>query len=106
MGLDEVFDSEAVTVASLSKLLLESHYDPYSQRNQPTYAAEELRAVVPESIAEALDKPALLSRRIGKCFAEQEGRRFGDRQWHVRRTGGLSHNAQRWKVFDESDRRS
>lgn len=98
--LDEVFYSEPFITADITQKLTETQWDDYTRRNHLSPAADRLRAALPGFLGEVIDKPALLGRRIGRCFAEREGRRFGEEQWHIRRTGQVSHHAQCWKTFN------
>lgn len=56
-----------------------------------------LREAVPDLIAEALDRPGFLQRRLGTAFAERVGRRFGDSGVFIEKLG-LLHHAQLWRA--------
>jgi hypothetical protein len=62
--------------------------------------SKRLREALPDFLAEAADKTGgFFQRRLGKCFAERVGRRFGERQVLIERTGeDPKTKVQRWRV--------
>lgn len=66
-------------------------------------AAQALRNSLPDVLAEAADKTAgFFQRRLGRCFAERDGRRFGKEQYCLTRAG-LFRGAVRWRVSSATE---
>jgi hypothetical protein len=84
------------TVAEIIAKLAETAW------GRPTPSAADLRAALPGSLADFIEHPGKLSRRLGAAFAQREGRRFGERELYIKRTGEVSHSAQCWRVFDKN----
>lgn len=59
-----------------------------------------LREALPDFLAEAADRTGgFFQRRLGKCFAERVGRRFGESQVFLERADeDRKAKVQRWKV--------
>ncbi len=58
-----------------------------------------LREALPDSLAEAADRGGFFQRRLGRCFAECVGRRFGESQVFLERAAeDRKAKVQRWKV--------
>jgi hypothetical protein len=55
---------------------------------------------LPDLLAEAVDRTGgFFQRRLGKCFAERAGRRFGESQVFIERAGeDRKSKVQRWRV--------
>ena len=65
--------------------------------SEGTGRAAELRAALPDFIAEGIDRDGFFQRRTGKCFAERVDRRFGESQIHLKRDM-VAHKVQKWRV--------
>lgn len=63
-------------------------------------AAKRLREALPDLLAEAADRTGgFFQKRLGKCFAERVGRRFGESQVFVERADeDRKAKVQRWRV--------
>jgi hypothetical protein len=99
-ALDTAFYSEAFTTADLKSLVEEVVWNADKHANEPTNRAAAIRAALPESLAEVLDKKTF-AHRAGRCFGERVDRRYGARQVRLER-GGKLHGNQSWKVVFES----
>lgn len=61
--------------------------------------AEELRAALPDFIAQAMDREGYFKQRLGFAFRERVGRRYGDEQFRIERDIDDRHSkVARWKV--------
>jgi hypothetical protein len=63
--------------------------------------AKRLREALPDFLAEAADRTGgFFQRRLGKCFAERIGRRFGETQVFLERANeDRKAKVQRWRVL-------
>jgi len=66
----------------------------------PNIETKRLREALPDFLADAADRTGgFFQRRLGKCFAERVGRRFGESQVLVDRAGeDPKTKVQRWRV--------
>jgi len=95
--LEEQFGGQPFSVADLNKKLGERVFPSFGGAPELSEAAEQLRQALPGYLAEVADRGGFFQRRAGKLFAEHCGRRFGEKQVHLRRDG-ISHHAQLWTV--------
>lgn len=68
---------------------------------EPTYGeSRRLREALPDFLAEAADRAGgFFQRRLGRCFAQRIGRRFGESQVFLERADeDRKAKVQRWKV--------
>ena len=91
--LAEVFDDEPFRVTDVFDKL--GTKDGFSAPD-----AKRVRGALPDFIAEAADRTGgFFQRRLGKCFAERVGRRFGDSQVFLERADeDRKAKVQRWRV--------
>lgn len=66
-----------------------------------TTESKRLREALPDFLADAADRTGgFFQRRLGKCFAERSGRRFGESQVFLERADeDRKAKVQRWRVF-------
>jgi hypothetical protein len=95
LALYEIFYGEPFTTAQVAEKLQETSWD--GEKPQPTAKAAQLRAVLPEFLAEGFNREGFFQRRAGRCFAARVDQRFGSSQVHLKR-GEVSHGVQQWKV--------
>jgi hypothetical protein len=97
--LDIVFYSEAFTVAQVWERMSDKTYNADTRQTALTARADELRAALPDHIAEAMDREGFFKQRIGFAFGERVGRRYGDAQFRIERdVDDLHGKVARWKV--------
>src|SRR5258708_36392791 len=91
--LADLFDSEPFRVTDVVEKLP-------AKDGSSTPEMTRLRGALPDFLAEAADRTGgFFQRRLGKCFSDRVGRRFGDSQVFVERAGeDLKTKVQRWKV--------
>jgi hypothetical protein len=95
-ALAEMFPERPFRVEDLSKKLHERTSNVLGAV-EASDEAEELRAALPDYLAEVADRDGFFRRGAGKLFAEHCGRRFGKTEVYLRRDG-ISHHAQMWAV--------
>jgi len=94
--LADVFDDEPFRVTDVvGKLMSNGACGPDSKR---------LREALPDFLAEAADKAGgFFQRRLGRCFSERIGRRFGESQVFVERAGEHGKTkVQMWRIVKPS----
>jgi len=97
--LDAAFYSEASTVAQVWERMNDKTYNADTRQTTLTTRAEELRAALPDFIAQAMDREGYFKQRIGFAFGERVGRRYGDSQFRIERDVDERHaKVARWKV--------
>ena len=97
--LDGVFYSEPFTVAQVWERMNDKTYNADTRQTALTQRAEELRAALPDFIAQAMDREGFFKQRLGFAFGERVGRRFGDAQVRIERDADDLHGkVARWKV--------
>jgi hypothetical protein len=78
-------------------------YNVDTRQTLLTARAEELRAALPDFIAEAMDREGFFKQRLGIAFSERVGRRYGDAQLRIERHAADLHcKVARWKVMMSS----
>ncbi|MCL4796479.1 MAG: hypothetical protein KJZ84_18085 [Bryobacteraceae bacterium] len=94
LALDGIFMGHSFKVTDVVDKLSTRHPQPI------TDAANVLRPVLPDFLAEAADRTdGFLQRRLGFAFAARVGRRFGESQVHVERSEqDLKSKVARWRV--------
>jgi len=100
-ALADTFYGEAFTVAAIMETIKAKSWS--GVESEATGRATELRAALPDFIAEGLDRDGFFQRRTGKCFAERVDRRFGESQIHLKRDT-VAHKVQRWRVVRPSEK--
>lgn len=96
LALADVFDDEPFRVTDVvGGLASNGACGPDSKR---------LREALPDSLAEAADKAGgFFQRRLGRCFSERIGRRFGESQVFVERAGKHGKTkVQMWRIVRPS----
>jgi hypothetical protein len=97
--LDGVFYSEPFTVAQVWERMNDKTYNADTRQTALTQRAEELRAALPDFIAQAMDREGFFKQRLGFAFGERVGRRYGDAQFRIERDADNLHGkVARWKV--------
>jgi hypothetical protein len=97
--LDAVFYGEAFTAAQVWERLNERTYEPSMRQSILTDRAEQLRAALPDFVAQAMDREGFFKQRLGTAFSERRGRRYGDPQVRIERDMDDRHGkVARWKV--------
>lgn len=97
--LDVVFQGEPFTVARVWERMNDKTCNPDTLQTALTQRADELRAALPGSIAEAIDREGLFKQRLGFAFSGRAGRRHGDAQCRIERDADDLHGkVARWKV--------
>jgi len=97
--LDGVFYSEPFTVAQVWEKMNDKTYNAETRQTALTQRAEELRAALPDFIAQAMDREGFFKQRLGFAFGERVGRRYGDAQSRIERDADDLHGkVARWKV--------
>jgi hypothetical protein len=100
--LDIAFYSEPFTVAQVWERMNEKTYSTETRQTPLTPRAEELRAALPDFIAQAMDREGYFKQRLGFAFGERVGRRYGDEQSRIERdVDDLHAKVARWKVIKE-----
>jgi len=89
--LGSVVGSVQFTVARIWQLISARVFDANIRQGVATEGADELRAVLPDSIAEVIDREAFFKQRLGLAFGQRVGHRFGDSQIRVERAGDDRH---------------
>jgi hypothetical protein len=98
--LDGAFYSEPFTVAQVWERMKDKTYDAETHQTVLTQRADELRAALPDFIAQAIDREGFFKQRLGFAFGERVGRRFGDSQFRIERAiSDLHGKVARWKVI-------
>jgi hypothetical protein len=97
--LDIVFYSEPFTVAQAWERMNDKTYHSDTRQTVLTARAEELRAALPDDIAQAMDREGFFKQRLGFAFSTRVGRRYGDIQFRIERdVDDLHGKVARWKV--------
>jgi len=97
--LDAVFYGELFTVAQVWERLNEKTYDQSMRQSILTERAEQLRAALPDFVAQAMDREGFFKQRLGTAFSERRGRRYGDSQVRIERDVDDRHGkVARWTV--------
>jgi hypothetical protein len=103
-GLDVAFYGEPFTAGKIIEKLKATTWN--GNRAEPTEHAAALRAVLPDFIAEGIDRSdGFFQRRTGACFADRVDKRFGASQIHLKR-GTLRDGVQQWQAFLPKVRRN
>jgi hypothetical protein len=98
--LDGVLYSEPFTVAQVWERMNDKTYNADTRQTALTQRAEELRAALPDFIAQAMDREGFFKQRLGFAFGERVGRRYGDAQFRIERDADDLHGkVARWKVI-------
>jgi hypothetical protein len=98
--LDSAFYSEPFTVAQVWDRMNDKTYDTDTRQTLLTAHADELRAALPDFIAQAMDREGFFKQRLGIAFGERVGRRYGDAQVRIERDfDDLHGKVARWKVM-------
>ena len=98
--LDSVFYSEPFTVAQVWDRMNDKTYNADTRQTALTQRAEELRAALPDFIAQAMDREGFFKQRLGFAFGERVGRRYGDAQFRIERDADDLHGkVARWTVI-------
>jgi hypothetical protein len=75
-------------------------YNADTRQTALTQRAEELRAALPDFIAQAMDREGFFKQRLGFAFGERVGRRYGDAQFRIERDADDLHGkVARWTVI-------
>ncbi len=98
--IEAAFYGEPFTVAQVWERMNDKTYNPDTRQTAPTERAEELRAALPDFIAQAMDREGFFKQRLGFAFRECAGRRYGDAQFRIERDiDDLHSKVARWKVM-------
>jgi len=98
-AIDAVANREPFTVAQVWEKMNEKTYADTGQ-TVSIARAEELRAALPDFIAEATDREGFFKQRLGIAFRERLGRCYGDTQLRIERYAADPHlKVARWKVM-------
>jgi len=97
--LHQIFGEETFLVSQIVERLGQKAWNETSHAPEPTEQAARLRTVLPDFLAEAVDRDGFFQRRVGKSFAAIVDKRFGDSQIYITR-GTLAHNAQQWRIMN------
>ena len=91
--------SEPFTVAEVWERMNERLYDTETRQMVLTERADELRAALPDLIAQAMDREGFFKQRLGFAFGERVGRRYGETQFRIERNADDLHGkVARWMV--------
>ena len=102
-----MFYSEPFTVAQVWDRMNERSWNDSTRRTELSDRAEELRAALPDLIAQAMDREGFFKQRLGFALGERLGRRYGVSQVRIERDIGDRHSkVARWKVVLPEERRS
>jgi hypothetical protein len=97
LTLHELFYGEPFLCSEIVEKLQAKTYNEEARTTELTASASRLIALLPDSVAEAADRPKALPRKIGNQFRERIGRRFGNSGVYLER-GAIVHNTQQWAV--------
>jgi hypothetical protein len=97
--LDGLFCREPFTVAQIWDRMNERTYNAETRQTVLTPSADELRAALPDFIAQAMDREGLFKQRLGLAFRERIGRRYGDAQFRIDREADSHGKVARWRVI-------
>jgi len=101
--IDTVVGSQPFTVAQVWERMNEKTYNADTRQTLLTARAEELRAALPDFIAEVMDREGLFKQRLGIAFRERLGRRYGETEIRIERWAADLHSkVARWKVMMSS----
>lgn len=101
--IDAAFYGEPFTVAQVWERMNDKTYNADARQTAPTERAEEVRAALPDFIAQAMDREGFFKQRLGIAFGERLGRRYGEAQVRIERDGDDLHGkVARWKVIMSS----
>lgn len=95
--LREIFYGEPFSVAEIGEKLNGKMATPGGFGAEPTAQAKELKAALPGSLAEVMDRPGFFQKRVGHTFAAKVDRRFGESGVHLRK-GKMLTGRQQWEV--------
>jgi hypothetical protein len=92
--LADLFDGESFRVTDVMEKL------PARGTELSNEESKRLRGSLPDFLADAADRTGgFFQRRLGKCFAEKAGRRFGDSEVFLERADeDRKAKVQRWRV--------
>jgi hypothetical protein len=97
--LDAIFERQPFTVAQVWERMHERTWRESSRQSTLSDRAEELRAALPDFIAQAMDREGFFKQRLGLALRERLGRRYGDSQVRVERDAEDLHcKVARWRV--------
>jgi hypothetical protein len=97
--LDRVLHGESFMVSQVWECMNSKTFDADAKQTVLTNRAEELRAALPDFIAQAMDREGFFKQRLGFAFGEHVGRRYGDAQVRIERDADDLHGkVARWKV--------
>ncbi len=98
-ALDGVFYGEPFTVAQVWERMNDKTYNVETHQSVVTQNADELRAALPDFLAQAMDREGFFKQRLGIAFRERIGRRYGEAQFRIERDENDRHGkVARWKV--------
>jgi hypothetical protein len=95
--LHRVFYGEAFLISQIVEELQATTWNETTKNSEPTARALMLKAALPASLAESMDRPGSFKVRCGKAFGARDGTRFGKDGVHLKRSR-VSHQAQLWAV--------
>lgn len=97
--LNEMFYGDPFTVAQVWERIHEKEYINETNRTTSTERSGELRAVLPDFVAQVVDREGFFKQRLGFAFRERVGRRYGTTQVRIERVDNDRHGkVARWKV--------
>ncbi len=101
--LDSVFYGEPFTVAQFWERMNGKTYDEDTRQSVLAQHAKDLRAALPNSIGEEIDREGRFKQRLGTAFSDRVGRRYGDAQFRIERAGEDSHSGVARAVRNPGD---